>query len=136
MLENKSVHVGTRGPLYSSDDLEEDRGLGFFVIPVTDFDTVGFQTLADRVRERVGDSPLYVSVDIDVLDPAAAPATGTPEAGGLSSRSSSVPPAFDGLNLVAADVVEVAPAYDHAEVTGVAAAHVIYELLSLMAKLP
>jgi agmatinase len=73
-------------------------------------------------------------VDIDVLDPSHAPATGTPEAGGLTSRELlSVLRATAGLNIVGADVVEVAPAYDHAQITGIAAAHIIYEMLSAMA---
>jgi len=82
----------------------------------------------------VGDRPAYISIDIDVLDPAHAPGTGTPEAGGLSSREAlSIIRSFADLNLVGADVVEVAPAYDHAEITGIAAAHIVYELLSAMA---
>jgi agmatinase len=82
----------------------------------------------------VGDNPLYLSIDIDVLDPAHAPGTGTPEAGGLTSRELlGILRGLAGLRLVGADVVEVAPAYDHAEVTTVAAAHVCYELLGLMA---
>jgi agmatinase len=86
------------------------------------------------VRERIGDAPLYVSVDIDVLDPAAAPGTGTPEAGGLTSRELlGVLRGLRGLRLCAADVVEVAPAYDHAEITSMAASHVAYELVSLLA---
>jgi len=84
--------------------------------------------------ERVGDAPLYVSVDIDVLDPAHAPGTGTPEAGGLTSRELlALLRGFKGLNLVGADVVEVSPAYDHAEITAVAAANVAYEFVSLFA---
>jgi agmatinase len=78
-----------------------------------------------------------VSLDIDVLDPAFAPGTGTPEAGGLSSREllAMLRSLSEGdLDLVSADIVEVAPAYDHAEITGIAAAHVGYELLSVMAK--
>ena len=82
----------------------------------------------------MADRPVYVSVDIDVLDPAFAPGTGTPEAGGMTSRELlGVLRGFAGLNLVGADLVEVAPAYDHAEITGIAAAHVAYELLSAMA---
>jgi agmatinase len=82
----------------------------------------------------VGDNPLYLSIDIDVLDPAHAPGTGTPEAGGLTSRELlGILRGLAGMRLVGADVVEVAPAYDHAEVTTVAAAHVCYELLGLMA---
>jgi agmatinase len=82
----------------------------------------------------VGDSPLYVSVDIDVLDPAHAPGTGTPEAGGLTSRELlALLRSLRGLEIRSADVVEVAPAYDHAEITAIAAAHVAYELIGLYA---
>jgi agmatinase len=78
-----------------------------------------------------------VSVDIDVLDPAHAPGTGTPEAGGMTSRELlAVLRTFGGMNLVSADIVEVAPAYDHAQLTGIAAAHVGYELLTAMAAGP
>ena len=77
---------------------------------------------------------MYVSIDIDVLDPAHAPGTGTPEAGGLTSRELlNTLRGLVGLNVVGADIVEVAPAYDHAEITGIAAAHVAYELLSVLA---
>jgi len=90
--------------------------------------------LAERIAQRVADRPVYVSVDIDMLDPAHAPGTGTPEAGGLTSRELlGILRGLAGMRLVGADVVEVAPAYDHAEVTTVAAAHVCYELLGLMA---
>ena len=87
-----------------------------------------------KVRDRIGNRPLYISVDIDVLDPAHAPGTGTPEAGGITSRELlEIIRGFRGMNLVGADVVEVAPAYDHADITGVAASHVAYELVTLMA---
>jgi agmatinase len=89
--------------------------------------------VVDRIRERIGAAPLYISIDIDVLDPAHAPGTGTPEAGGLTSRELlGILRGLAGTRLVGADVVEVAPAYDHAEMTTVAAAHVSYELLALM----
>ena len=97
-------------------------------------DDLGARGVIERIRERVGQRPVYVSVDIDVLDPAFAPGTGTPEAGGLSSRELlAILRGFADLDLVGADVVEVAPAYDHAEITGIAAAHVIYEVLSALA---
>jgi agmatinase len=83
----------------------------------------------------VGDAPVYVSIDVDVMDPAHAPGTGTPEAGGLTSRELlATLRAMDGIHLVAADVVEVAPAYDHAELTTIAASNVVYELLGLFAR--
>ncbi|MGY1807075.1 agmatinase [Blastococcus sp. SYSU D00669] len=128
------LHVGTRGPLYSAEDLVQDAELGFQVVPATEMDQLGTAGVIERIRARVQDRPVYVSVDIDVLDPAFAPGTGTPEAGGLLSRELlAILRAFAGCDLVGADVVEVAPAYDHAEITGVAAAHVGYELLSAMA---
>ena len=89
-----------------------------------------------RIRERVGDLPVYLSVDIDVLDPAHAPGTGTPEPGGLTTRElQAILRGLDGLDLVGADVVEVAPSYDHAELTALAAANVVYEYLGLFARL-
>jgi agmatinase len=88
----------------------------------------------ERVRRRLEDAPVYVSVDIDVLDPSHAPGTGTPEAGGLTSRELiGILRGMAGCNIVGADIVEVAPPFDHAEITSVAAAHVAYELLGLFA---
>lgn len=128
-----SMHVGTRGPLYSAQDLVDDEVLGFQVIGSHNFDDLGWRGVVEQIRRRVGMKPVYVSVDIDVLDPAFAPGTGTPEAGGMTSRELlSIIRSFADLNLIGGDVVEVAPAYDHAEVTGVAAAHVAYELISAM----
>lgn len=129
-----SVHVGTRGPIYSAADLSMDKDLGFTPIHAREFVRVPLDRIIDRILERVGTRPLYVSVDIDVLDPAHAPGTGTPEPGGLSSRE--LLEMIRGLaeaRLVSADIVEVAPAYDHAEITGFAASSIAYELLSVMA---
>jgi agmatinase len=128
------LHVGIRGPLYSEADLSQDSELGFQVIPAPEVDHIGVTGMVERIRQRVGDRPAYVSVDIDVLDPAHAPGTGTPEAGGLSSRELlATLRSFAQLNLIGADIVEVAPAYDHAQITGIAAAHAGYELLSALA---
>ena len=129
-----SMHVGIRGPLYSPQDLSDDQVLGFQVLGSHDMDDLGWRGVVERIAARVGDRPTYVSLDIDVLDPAFAPGTGTPEAGGLTSRELlNILRSFSVLNLVGADIVEVAPAYDHAEITGIAAAHVAYELLSVLA---
>jgi agmatinase len=128
------LHVGVRGSLYTDADLTEDSELGFQHIPAPDVEELGVPGMVERIRDRVGDRPVYVSVDIDVLDPAHAPGTGTPEAGGLTSRELlATLRSFAALNLVGADIVEVAPAYDHAQITGIAAAHVGYELLSALA---
>jgi len=129
-----SAHVGIRGSLYGRSDLEEDAGFGFAVIGAWEIEELGIRGLVERVRERVDEHPVYLSIDIDVLDPAFAPATGTPEVGGFSSRELvGILRGFAGLDVVGADVVEVAPAYDHAEITAIAAANVVYEILALMA---
>jgi len=129
------AHVGTRGPLYSTGDMDDDRTLGFATVTTVDVARRGVDDALDRVRERVGDRPVYVSVDIDVLDPAHAPGTGTPEPGGLTTRELQlILRGLDGLAIVGGDVVEVSPAYDHAELTALAAANVVYELLALLAR--
>jgi agmatinase len=128
------LHLGIRGPLYSDSDLAQDSELGFQVVSAPDVEHLGVAGMVDRIARRVGDRPVYVSVDIDVLDPAHAPGTGTPEAGGLSSRELlATLRSLCQLHLIGADIVEVAPAYDHAQITGIAAAHVGYELLSALA---
>jgi len=126
-------HVGTRGPLYGKRDLEEDRRLGFGIVTSGDVLRRGVAETVDALRQRIGDRPLYVSIDIDVLDPAHAPGTGTPEAGGLTSRELlEILRGLRDLNLIGGDVVELAPAYDHAEITAIAASHVAYDLVSLL----
>ncbi len=127
------MHVGIRGPLYAAADLPDSERLGFTTVSCVDVQTDGLSAAVDRMLERLDGSPVYVSVDIDVLDPAHAPGTGTPEAGGLTSRELlAMLRALADLHVVGADIVEVAPAYDHAEITGIAASHVAYELLSVM----
>lgn len=129
-----SMHVGIRGPVYSAKDLADDQRLGFATITCPELETDGLGGVIERILARVGDRPVYLSIDIDVLDPAHAPGTGTPEAGGLTSRELLMMlRAFAGVNVVSADIVEVAPAYDHAQLTGIAAAHVGYELVSALA---
>ena len=132
--DDASMHVGIRGPLYSADDLARDAELGFKVIHCDELEAHGAAHVAERIRERIGDRPLYLSIDIDVLDPAHAPGTGTPEIAGLSSRELvNIIRGLQGANLVAADIVEVAPAYDHAELTSLAAATIAFEMINLVA---
>ncbi|HEX8303757.1 MAG TPA: agmatinase [Jatrophihabitans sp.] len=131
------LHIGIRGPLYDPADLTDSFDLGFATIHCVELETLGVAGVIERMRARLGDRPVYVSIDIDVLDPAHAPGTGTPEAGGMSSRELlAVLRGLMGANIVSADIVEVSPAYDHAEITGIAAAHVGYELLSVLALSP
>jgi guanidinobutyrase / D-arginase len=129
-----SMHVGIRGPLYAAKDLVEDNTLGFQIVHAREIDALGVAGVVERIRARVQERPVYVSVDIDVLDPAFAPGTGTPEAGGLLSRELlAILRDLAPVHLVGADIVEVSPPYDHAEITGIAASHVAYELISAMA---
>lgn len=135
LLPDASTHVGIRGPLYDAADLVDDARFGFSTVRAADFDRLGVAEVVGRVRERAGDAPIYLSVDIDVLDPAFAPGTGTPEIGGFTSRELlSLLRAMPGEQLVAADVVEVSPPFDHAEITSLAAATVVYDVIAVMAR--
>ena len=130
-----SVQIGLRGSLYEAGDLDDDRALGFATLLAREFDSAGVSGALELIGSRVR-SPVYVTVDIDVLDPAFAPGTGTPEAGGLTSRELlALLSGLAGLRLeiAAADVVEVSPPYDPAGVTAVAAANAAYELVALLA---
>lgn len=134
LLDTEAIcHVGTRGPLYGKKDLEDDKRFGFGIVSSADVYHQGVREIIAKLRDRIGNRPLYISVDIDVLDPAHAPGTGTPEAGGITSRELlEILRGLRGLDIIGADIVEVAPAYDHAELTGVAASHVTYDLISLI----
>jgi agmatinase len=130
-----SVQAGLRGSLYGPADLDSAREMGFAVLPCDQLRELGPGRFASLARERVGRRPVFLSFDIDVLDPAFAPGTGTPEVGGLSSAEAlSILRALRGIELVGADVVEVSPPYDGpGQPTALAAANVAYELLSLRA---
>lgn len=126
-------HVGIRSGIYDPGELEDDARLGFGVIRTEDFQEQTVPSIAGQVRARLGSGPVYVSIDIDVLDPAHAPGTGTPEVAGMTTRELfTLLRLLRGLDVVGGDVVEVAPAYDHAGLTGLAAAHTAWELLTLM----
>lgn len=130
----RSIQIGLRGSLYSAADEDENREIGFATLPAREFDHA---TAVDLIRARVAAGPVYLTVDIDVLDPAFAPGTGTPEIGGLTTRelvallaaiATEVRPC-----LVGADVVEVSPPYDPSGVTALAGANVAYHLVGMLA---
>ena len=130
-----SVQAGLRGSLYGPEDLESARDLGFAVLPCQQLREFSPGSFASLARERIGRRPVFLSFDVDVLDPAFAPGTGTPEVGGLSTAEAlSILRALRGINLVGADVVEVSPPYDGpGQPTALAAANVAYEPLCLRA---
>jgi agmatinase len=130
-----SIEVGLRGSVYDAEDWTGLRTeLGLEYLTTEDVLRIGPTETAARIVERVGDRPAFVSFDIDVVDPAFAPGTGTPEPGGLSAHDVlAILRALRGVHLVGADVVEVIPAYDPAGQTAFLAANLAYELLSLVA---
>ena len=131
----RSLLAGMRGSLYGPEDVEVPRELGFEMIAGPDLVAMTPDQYGDRVRARVGDGPAYLSFDIDVLDPASAPGTGTPEVAGLEPREAlAFLRALAGIEFSGFDVVEVAPAYDTpGQVTALHAAAVAYDLLALLA---
>jgi len=118
--------------------MRNDVRCGFDTIKARDIDRIGIEGIINRLKERVGDTNVYVSVDIDVLDPAFAPATGTAEVGGWTTRELlSILDGLKGIDVVGADVVEVAPIYDNpGETTVLAAAEIVHSLLTLMVQKP
>jgi agmatinase len=135
LIEEHSTHVGIRGPLYGHTDLDDDKRFGFRTIRTRDVGALGTTGVVEAITERAAGLPVYLSIDIDVLDPAFAPGTGTPEAGGVSSRELlEILRGLTGINLIGGDVVEVCPAYDHAEITSLAAATVIFDMITLFAR--
>jgi agmatinase len=129
-----SIEVGLRGSLYGAEDwtgLRDELGLDY--LTTEEIFAIGPAAVAARIRERVGDRPAFISFDIDVVDPAFAPGTGTPEAGGPSAHDMlTVLRGLTGIDFIGFDVVEVIPAYDPAGQTATLAANLAYEMLSLV----
>jgi agmatinase len=131
----RSLLAGMRGSLYAASDLDEPRSWGFQIVPCDALRTWTPEQYGARVRERIGDGPAYLSFDIDVLDPAFAPGTGTPEVAGLLPHEAiAFLRALAGVAFVGYDVVEVSPPYDGpGQVTALNGASIAYELLALSA---
>jgi agmatinase len=131
----RSTLAGMRGPLYEAADLQVPREMGFELITGDELVSMSAREYGDRVRARLGAGPAYLSFDIDVLDPASAPGTGTPEVAGLQPREAlGFLRALAGISFTGFDVVEVAPPYDsRGQVTALNAAAVAYDLLALLA---
>jgi agmatinase len=131
----RSIMAGMRGPLYASEDLGAARALGFEVVPGEELASLGPSGFGRRARERVGDALAYFSFDIDFVDPAFAPGTGTPEVGGPSAREAlELVRSLAGMRFTGFDVVEVSPPYDNpGQTTVLLAASVAYEFLGLVA---
>lgn len=130
---DRVTQIGLRGTGYHADDFDWCRRQGFTVVQAEACWNRSLAPLMEEVRQRVGDAPVYLSFDIDGLDPSFAPGTGTPEIGGLTvMQALEIIRGMRGLNLVGADVVEVSPPYDQAGTTALVAANLAYEMLCVM----
>lgn len=135
LAPERSFLAGMRGPLYAAADLEDARGMGFEIISTDELRALSAAEYGARVRARVGEGPVYFSFDIDAIDPAFAPATGTPEVAGLLPHEAlGFIRSLAGIRFSGFDVVEVSPPYDGpGQVTALLAANVAYEFLALTA---
>jgi agmatinase len=135
LIPERSLLAGMRGSLYGPEDLADARAMGFEILSGPELHDLGADAYGRRVRERVGDAPAYMSFDIDFLDPAYAPGTGTPEVGGASTADAQrLLRSLAGMDFCGFDVVEVSPSYDGAgQQTAIAAANIAYEMLALTA---
>lgn len=135
LLENeKSVQVGIRGELYDKSDMEGSLELGFNVIRAEECHKIGMQAIVEKVKEIIGDTKVFLTFDIDFLDPSCAPGTGTPAIGGFSTAQAlELIRGLKDLNIVGYDLVEVNPQYDVGSITSLAAATLMYEFISQIA---
>lgn len=128
------VQIGIRGPTNGPEDYLDARGLGTRMITQDEFRRRALADVLAEVRQLVAMRPTYVTLDIDCVDPAFAPGTGTPEVGGLTSwEILQLVRGLAGLNLVGFDLVEVSPPFDHSGITAILAANLAFEFLSLIA---
>ena len=129
-----SIQIGMRGSLYDPDDFQTAARLGFQVIPGDLLHSMTTEELARQVKERVGGRKAFLTFDIDFVDPAYAPGTGTPEVGGFTSfETLQYVRSLKDIHFVGFDVVEVAPPYDHAEITAYMGVNLLFEFLSILA---
>ena len=128
-----SMHVGIHGTINDYTDIENDKELGFKTIFTNEIDTLGLNGVIDKILNRISNIPCYISIDIDCIDPAYAPGTGTPEPGGFTSRELfNILKGISNLNVIGADIVEVSPSYDSNSITSQLAAHLTYELICMI----
>lgn len=133
LQDDKVFQVGLRGTGYTAADFDEARDWGFTVIQAEELWHKSLTPLADRIRAHIGDTPVYVTFDIDSLDPAYAPGTGTPEICGLTPpQAVELIRGLKGLNIVGTDLVEVSPPYDPSGNTALVGANIMYEMLCVL----
>ncbi|MDY0884870.1 agmatinase [Dongia soli] len=130
----RTVQIGIRGSIYSADDMAFAEGSGMRVIYMEEFAKVGIEKVIAEARRVAGDGPTYISFDVDGIDPAFTPGTGTPEIGGMTTlEAQTVLRGLQGLNLIGGDVVEVSPPFDPSGNTALVGATLMFEILCLLA---
>jgi agmatinase len=128
------IQIGIRGPTAGPQDYTDAINLGAHMITIDEALRIGTESIVKEIKQRVGSKPTYVTLDIDSIDPAFAPGTGTPEVGGFSSyQMLQMLRGLKGLNLVGFDLVEVSPPFDHSNITAILASNLAFEFLSLVA---
>lgn len=133
IVADKTFQIGIRGSGYAASDFTEAQGWGFTQFPAWDLWQQNLTEIGSRIRKTIGDHPVYVTYDIDSLDPAYAPGTGTPEIGGLTTpQALQLIHALQGMNVVGCDLVEVSPPYDPSGNTALTAANLLFELLCIL----
>ncbi len=131
---HKSIQIGMRGSLYDPDEFKKAAELGLKLIPAHKVREMGFEKLNEEILNRVGNNKTFLTFDIDFVDPAYAPGTGTPEVGGFTSYETlTMIRALSNVNYVGFDIVEVAPCYDSSEITSYLAANIAFEFISILA---
>ncbi len=133
ILPDKTFQIGIRGSGYAADDFTEAQGWGFRQFPAWELWQQNLTEIGSQIRKTIGDHPVYITYDIDSLDPAYAPGTGTPEIGGLTTpQALQLIHALHGVNVVGCDLVEVSPPYDPSGNTALTAANILFELLCIL----
>jgi guanidinopropionase len=131
---NRVVQLGLRGSRFSDDDVRFGYDAGYTIITYDEFEDMGRSKTIEAIDRVLGDGPVYITIDIDGIDPAYAPGTPVPEIGGLLPRDVQVIiRSLAGKNIVGADISEVAPCYDPSGITCITAANFMFELLCVMA---
>jgi agmatinase len=128
------LQIGIRGPTSWASDLSDAQVMGAKILTIDQVFEMGIPAIITEMRNAVGERPLYISLDIDSVDPAFAPGTGTPEVGGLSSyQILQLVRGLQGMNIIGFDLVEVSPPYDHGDITAILASNLAFEFISLLA---
>ena len=128
------LQIGIRGPTSFANDLSDAEKMGAKLFTIDRVFEIGIPAVITQIKDAIGAKPVYISLDIDAVDPAFAPGTGTPEVGGLNSyQILQLVRGMQGLNIIGFDLVEVSPPYDHGDITAILASNLVFEFISLLA---